>query len=100
MDKDNLESRLASVKHNTTREKRMDNWNFKDVYNYRLAEYLQEDNDDFEMFLTTYLRIVQSDTLKQIASQTDRTPHQTLIDILLDDIDERRMEWEQARLGV
>jgi|TARA_R100000149_G_C5880609_1_gene145748 hypothetical protein len=58
------------------------------------------DTDMFEIFLDSYLKLVLSKEIAQLAKEEDKTPHGLLIDLLQEEIEDRRQEEAASRLGV
>ena len=71
------------------------------MYDYERIQYLDASRyQDFEIFLDKYLRLVLSKEIIKLANDAKTTPHAMLIDILLQEIEDRRTEDAQAKLGV
>ena len=71
------------------------------MYDYERIQYLDDSRrKDFEIFLDKYLKLVLSTEVIKLANNEKTTPHAMLIDILLQEIEDRRTEDAQAKLGV
>ena len=58
------------------------------------------DDEMFEIFLNLYLKFVLSNEIAQLAKEENKTPHELLIDLLQEEIEDRRQEEAASRLGV